>query len=502
MSNIDKNNMPIPDEEYSSTGLINLVSTFTDTLKLMKRNIVTVISIIVIFAIATLGISIYVYKPVYKSNVTFSITPLVLSDSNSGISVYEFNYVFFFAEQMNETFPHIVNSNIMRNSINYDLGRPMNGEIVPEPVLGSNIFKVTFESDSAQDAYDIMNSFIKCYPRIAEHIIGDTRIKVIYSSGMPAVPANPRNHIVHTALGTLLGLIFSAGVFFIIAIYRETVKDKTDITTKLNSNYICEIPHVNKKRTSNNQATLLKISSKNPGFSEAIRVLKKRVKALLRENEKILAVTSTTDGEGKTTVSYNLAQVFANGDERTLLIDMDFIHRALQNQLLKDPAKCLGITDVALEEADLDAAICNISENFDILFAGSSDCKFTNLKITKVFEALKEKYDYIIVDTPPCGIVSDLGLITDLCDNMIFTVKSDDTAISSIKKALQYILYSRARLIGFVINDSGANSGGYGYKSYYSHYKRYGYRYRYGYHYHYNKSYGYGIDSVEPKNKH
>ena len=496
MTHTENNNITALDEEYSSIGSIDLVSNFADMLKLIKRNLAKVIMIIVVFAIAALGVSVSVYKPIYKANVTFSITPLILSDSKSGVSVYEFNYVFFFAQQMNETFPHITNSNILRNSINYDLGRPMNGKIVPDPGLGSNIFKVTVESGSAQDAYDIMNSFIKCYPRIAEHIIGDIHINVIHSSGKPESPANPRNHFVHTALGAFIGLVLSMIIFFIMALYRETVKDKTDVTTKLNSNYICEIPHVSRKRTSNNQPTLIKISSKNPGFSESIRVLKKRVKTLLRSNEKVIAITSTTFGEGKTTVSYNLAQVFANGDERTLLIDMDFFHRDLQNLLLKDPSKCIGITDIVMGKSDFDTAICNVSKNFDILFCGSENCKYNNPKIAEVFEAAREKYDYIIVDTPPCGMFSDLGLVTHLCDNIIFTVKIDDTSIGSIKKALQYIFYSRARLIGFVINGNGAG-GNYAGKLYYSPYKKYSYRYRYNHNY-YSK-YGYGIDSVDPK---
>ncbi len=480
-------------EEYS-----DIFSSCIDMLKLMKRHLVTVITIVIICTVGALGFSILKYEPIYKTNVTFSITPLVLSDSQSGLSVYKFNYVSSFAEQMNKTFPHIIESDNLRDNIAYNLGRRMNGKIIAEPITGSNIFKVTVESNSAKDANDIMNSFIECYPGLAEHIIGDTRIKVIHSNGMPEKPSNSPNHLIHTLLGTVIGLIISMAIFFVYGMNRETVKDKTDITTKLNSHYICEIPHVSKKRNSNNssKSSLLKVSAKNPGFSEAIRVLRKRVKALLRENEKIIAITSTTVGEGKTTVAYNFAGVLASGGERTLLIDMDLIRKTLQNQLLKDPNKCLGLTDVAVKNADLKKAICPVAENFDILFAGSADCKFNNKKFRKIFEDLRKEYQYIIVDIPACGVVSDVALITDLCDNIIFTVKSDETAISSIKRALQYILYSKARLIGFVLNNRGASSGSYGPKSYYSSYKRYGYRYRYGRGY----SYGaYGIDSVRPE---
>lgn len=481
MSNIDKNNSHKNSEDNSSEEFFDVITIIANMFKLMKAKIVIVLAIVAIFAVSALGYSVISYEPTYKSSVTFSITPLVLSDSKSGLSVYKFNYVFSFANQINETFPHIVESNILKESISYNLGREINGKIIPEPISGSNIFKVTVESNSAKDANDIINSFIKCYPSIAEHIIGDTRIKVIHTSGMPTTPDNTTSHLLHTLLGAVIGFIFSMGVFYILALNRKTIRNKNDIITKLNSNCICEIPHINLKRGSRNTIDLIKSTSKTLAYSEAMRAMKKRIKAILHNDEKIIAVTGAMSGEGKTTVSYNLAKTLANGGERTLLIDMDLLHKTLQNSLLKNPQKCIGITDVVNDKSTLDKAICNISENFDVLFAGSSECKFNNHGFEDLFNQLREQYDYIIIDTPPCGIVSDSALITNLCDVIIFTIKSDYTSVNNIKSALRYILYSKARLLGFVINDSDSASSLYGNYSYYDNYRRYDNNYRNSY---------------------
>lgn len=478
---------------------------------LMKRHFLKVLAIIVVFVIMALSYLLLTYSPSYKSSVTFTITPLVLSDSESGISVYKFNSVTSFSDQMNKTFQHIAQSDALRNTITYDLGRPMNGKIVAEPITGSNIFKVTAISSSAKDANDIMKSFVKSYPSIAEHIIGDTRIQIIHSSGKPQKPYNIPNYFLYGLIGLLAGICVNLAIFYIIANYAQTIKDKTDITTKLNSHYICTIPHVYLKRNSNENVSLIKMSPKLPDFSEGIRVLKKRISALLRENEKIVAITGTTLGEGSTTISYNLAHAMANGNQKTLLIDMDMVSRTLQNVLLKDPKKCIGISDVVSKNADLDKVICNISENFDVLFAGLSECKYNNIGFKRVFEELRDKYDIIIVDMPPTGVLPSVSLVTELCDNIVFTVKSDDTGINRIKRALQYILYSKARLIGFVINNHSTGSS-YGYGGYTGRYRSgYGYRSRYRYrsHYRYGKyrGYGYGgyggygIDSIESKKK-
>ncbi len=473
-------------------------------LLLMKRHLLKVLCIIIAFVILALSYAFITYSPSYKSSVTFTITPLVLSDAESGISVYKFNSVTSFSDQMNKTFQHIAQSETLRNTIAYDLGRNMNGKIIAEPITGSNIFKVTAVSPSAKDANDIMKSFVKSYPSIAEHIIGDTRIQIIHSSGMPSKPYNAPNYFLYIVVGALVGICVNLVIFYILANYAQTIKDKSDVTTKLNSHYICTVPHVYFKRNSNENVSLIKMSPKIPDFVEGIRVLKKRVSTLLRENEKIIAITGTTLGEGSTTISYNLATAIANGKQKTLLVDMDMVSRTLQNVLLKDPKKCIGITDVITKNAELDKVICNISENFDVLFAGSSNCKYNNSGFKKVFEELREIYDVIIVDMPPTGVLPSVSLVTDLCDNIIFTVKSDDTGISQIKRALQYILYSKARLIGFVINNHTSGSS-YGYGGYSGRYRSgYGYRSRYRYrsHYRYGRysSYGYGIDSVtEPR---
>lgn len=471
--------------EITENSTENLINTFFDMLKLMKERILTVVLTVAVCAALALGFSLVTYKPIYKTSVTFSITPLVLSDSSSGLSVYKFNYVFSFAEQMNETFSHIVESDVLTESIMYDLGRKFDGKITAEPVEGSNIFRVYVQTDSPKDTVAVMDSFIKCYPKIAEHIIGDTRIKVIHRDENPTEPTNSSSYLLNTLIGGAVGLGICLIIFYLMASYRETIKNKNDVITKLNSHYICQIPNVNKKRTGKTTG-ILKATSKTPRFLEAIRAMKKRVKALLREGESIIAVTSAVSGDGKTTISYNLAANFAAGKERTLLIDMDFMQKNLQKRLLQNPDNCVGICDIVNGKSTTQNAICNVSENFDVLFAGSTTCKFNNPALGNILNDLRETYDYIIVDMPPCGIVSNAALIADLCDTIVFAVKGNSTSVKSIKKALQYILYSNARLIGFVVNNKDFATNDYGKKVYYSHYKRYSYRYRY--------NYGYGID--------
>ena len=118
----------------------------------------------------------------------------------------------------------------------------------------------------------------------------------------------------------------------------------------------------------------------------------------------------------------------------------------------------------------------------------------TNHALNMKGSTILNNFYAIEVQSPREGFCRELKIIMPyiLCDCLIFAVKSDSTSVQSIKKALQYILYSNARLIGFVLNNKDFTKGDYGKKVYYSHYKKYGYRYSY--------NYGYGVDKIPTEN--
>ncbi|MEE1187296.1 MAG: AAA family ATPase [Acutalibacteraceae bacterium] len=481
MDNIE-NNKNINNEEQTQTiELKNLFATVIDMLKLMKKHIVIAVAILVVFVVTAFGYSVFTYEPVYESTATFSIIPLVASDSNNGLSVYKFNYTSTFANQMAKTFPYIVNSRNLEKLIEYDIGRKMTANISVGPVSGSNIIKVSVKSNSAEDSDEILNSFIKCYPQVSEYVFGDTKTNIIHVSDFPKEPVNSSETLKYVLFGFLAGLIIDIVIFFIIAYNRQTIKNKNDVEIKLNSKCICEIPHVIKKRISKNENLILKTTDKNPAFSESIRIMKKRVKSQLKDNEKIIALTSSAFGEGKTTLAYNLSQAFSMGEEKVLLIDFDLKRKNLQNLLGETTKNIYGIGDVVKQKIKLSDAIISKSEYFDVLYSGVEQCKYSDFRIKDILESLREKYDYIVIDLPPCSLISESTLIANLSDVILFTVKSDFASVDSIKSSLQYILYSKARLIGFVVNDCANLTGSQGRYSYYGRYNRYGYGYHYNY---------------------
>ena len=438
-------------------------------------------AILIAFVTAYSSYNIFLVTPMYRSSATFSITPLISSDSRNGTSVYKFNYVSSFAQQISETFPYVIESENLRQSIQYDLGKPINATITADPVVKSNIIQVNVESNSPDDADEVLESFLKVFPKLSEYIIGDIRMNEIYRSEKPTEPFNKYSILSYLLTGTIAALIINAVVFYLWSLRVETIHDKNDVTYALNSHCISELPHVNIKRNSKSKNNLSKISFTDSVFIEAARSTRKRIQSIIGKDDKVIAITSTARHEGKTVTAFSVAKAFANNGHKTLLIDMNLSNRALQTYLLKAPESCIGISDYAVAGASFEDTVKHYKDNFDIVFAGNKSVKYSNAKFKTFFNTARESYDYIIVDMPSCKLIPSAAAVADLCDDLLFVEKCNYSTITDIKNALKYVLYSKARFIGFVLNDYTAASGGYGYSRYgYSGaYRRYGYGYRY-----------------------
>lgn len=434
----------------------------------------------VVFAVASFAYFSSTFVPMYRSEVKFTIMPLVSGDASNGASVYSFNYNEILAEQMANTFPHVIGSGIMNDIVINDLQRPFGGSVSATAVANTNIFEVAVTSASAQDAYDIINSIMENYPKVAEYIVGDTRMTVISEPTLATKPYNAGSYIKNVLIFAFLGILIGLFVAFLDMYFRRVIINREDIESTFNGKCICEIPEVKKKR-GNSSGSILKANPNLTGFSEAIKVLKQRVRHSLTVNgTKVVGVTSSTVGEGKTTVAYNLAHSLSGGEEKVLLIDMNFGNRNIQKSVnRKNAVSNNGLAEVANGKLQLENVINSVSQNFDVLFAGAGDVKFIKAKFVPIFEKLREQYDYIVVDMPTCGVASETVAIADLCDELLFVTRSNKVSPEKVYDALKDLAFSNAKITGFVLNAVNETNVHYYYGRYGK--RRYGYGYGYGY---------------------
>ena len=206
---------------------------------------------------------------------------------------------------------------------------------------------------------------------------------------------------------------------------------------------------------------------------EAYKALRTNIRFFLADSGcKKFCITSSTAGEGKSITILNLAISFAQTGQRVLLIDADMRRPSLARLLIEKPAPGLSNVLAGLS-SETEAIRPNIYENLDVLLSGEMPPNPSELlgseNMQKLLERMEKRYDYILVDLPPVGVVSDACVIANSLDGVLFLVRQNVTERDAIKYSIKQLELSGANLMGFVFN--GAQTEG----------KSYSDKYRYSY---------------------
>lgn len=423
----------------------------------------------VIVAVAVAGlkvaIAVHEYNPVYKASATVTVSTQNASSDLGGISVYSFYYDTSTASQLSSTFPYILASNLLQDAVCEDLDLEyMPVSLSASVVESSNMFTITATGSDPQLTYDVLLSSVENYPSVAKYVVGNIKFEIITA---PIVPTNPSNEIDYAAeimVGVVLGLVAGFVVIFIYVIQRKTIKTKKDIRQELNLETIAVIPEISQKKRSTAYSSKLTILSNNisTAFAESFRVMRNVFLSSLEEEDKVVMVTSSVPGEGKTTVITNLALTLAESGKKVLLVDAD-----VRNPSVLD---LLGVNEEHLNyqvEPELykKAVIDECNVDFMIPLSTDNEKLFTrNLK--QIFDSMRSEYDYILVDTPPAGLISDAMYVSQACDSVLYVISQDVVKVSRIKSNLDNLMSTDVKIIGCVLNGAVSGISGYGYGGY------------------------------------
>lgn len=296
--------------------------------------------------------------------------------------------------------------------------------------------------------------------------IADTKIleSAVFFNKKPIIPNKNQNIL----LATFLGFIFPLLFFLFFDLFNDKILSRFDIE-KLSS-----IPILGIIGRNNNINNLLsKINPKSMIF-EGFRAIRSDLSSLLEEmNGKIVLITSSISGEGKTFFAENLAIVFAKTSNKTLLIGADLRKPKLWKDFKLN--NNLGLSNYLSGDIKLEKIINNVKiNNLDVITSGPVPKDPAEMlhceKFTSFINLVKNKYDIIILDTPPVGLVADSISMMKFSDVNLFMIRQSYTN----KNLLSFSedLYKKQRLgeMYLVFNDVKEGSGVYGYS-----YGNYGY---------------------------
>lgn len=274
----------------------------------------------------------------------------------------------------------------------------------------------------------------------------------------------------------LFGLLIPGVIIFLRRLLFPIFKDKDDLERVTNVPILGEI--------SLNRGKDIFVLDKNATepISEMFRLVRNNIQFMVSGSEKnVILVTSSISGEGKTFIASNLALSFALTGKRTLVIGADIRRPVLAKNFNKNNSR--GLTSyLAGQETDIESmvSVSDVCDSLYVLPAGpippNPNELLLNGRFKDLIEDVKTKYDYVIVDSAPIGVVSDTILISQYSDLQLFVLRADYSTHRSLKIAHQAIDSGRLRSCALVLNGVNVNINSYSYRRY-GRYGRYDYVY-------------------------
>lgn len=250
-------------------------------------------------------------------------------------------------------------------------------------------------------------------------------------------PKTSVNYVIAFFMGLLIPLLLVFFVFFI----SNTIQNLEDINTQT------QLPIIGIVGLKDSPGNLSVFEKPKSPLSEAFRAIRSSLQFLYKKQNfigsKTLMVTSSIGGEGKTYCSINIATVFALSDKKTIIVGLDLRKPKIFNDFnIKNK---IGVVNYLIGQNTLDEIIQSTHiPNLDVLTSGPIPPNPSELILSdsmkELIEDLKKKYDYIILDTPPVGLVSDALELSQYCDVTLYVIRQNFT-----KKDMLTLLNNRTR---------------------------------------------------------
>lgn len=350
----------------------------------------------------------------------------------------------------------------------------------------------------SEEAYTHKRLYDDLYTRLQEANVAAgiraTNITVVDPAQPPAKPFKPRP-VEYIALGTLFGLFVGIGAAYTVDALDYTVASPHAVEMITGRPVIGIIPELRelhggyrlsyKRRkqpppeTAPQPGAAIWVSAHpDSNGAESIRAL--RTAVLLSRagaGPRVVLVTSCVPGEGKTTVSINLAFAFALHNKRVILVEADM--RRPRIKAMANVPTDLGLSNVLTGSATLEEAVDRgrLLPTLDILAGGPCPPNPSEILGSSIFDALIEQlrnaYDLVLIDTPPALLVTDSTLIATQSDVAIWVAGAGVVTRPQLVRAARMIERGNIPVIGFVMNRFSAKMGGYGYGYEYDHYDSY-----------------------------
>ena len=463
--------------------------------------IVGIVSVLcsVILAVSTF----FLITPKYESSAMFYVNNNSLSVGDTSFSISQADITA--AKSLVDTYIVILNSRSCLNDVidysGIDISYTDLEEMISaSSVKGTEVFEVVVTSTDPKEAEILANAIAYILPKRISNIVEGTAANIVdyaIEATKPCSPSYPKVSFI----GFVIGFVLSLAVIVLREIFDVTIRDDEDLNRCCDYPILASVPDMmsqtqssgqyygygnrSSSKTRSDSIKKQAVIGKNISFvaSEAYKLLRTKLQFSFVDEVvcPVVGVSSALAGEGKSLSSVNLAYSLAQLDRKVLLIDCDMRRPSLSTKLPIN--KTPGLSNYLTGYGDIGAVIqlCSLDDekSFDVISSGDNPPNpielLSSSKMAKVLENLKRVYDYVILDLPPVGEVSDAMVAAKLTDGILLVVRQDYCNSVALSSAISQFEFIESRILGVVLNCVGESTGKYSRygKGYYSKYSKY-----------------------------
>ena len=406
----------------------------------------TVIFVTSFVTLLTIVLTLFVLQPVYQCNVKMFIGKSIDEDGN-----YSNNDIVMYQSLM-KTYVEIINTeDLIERSLSKIDSKVEPAEVLSnlsvEAINDTQILQVTLEGKDKKEIYKILASITEEFVDTAKTVVPNGNVQVIRNAKEPQKQISP-NIKINIVIGILSGVLLGGIIVFIKEFKGGSIETKEEVEEKIGIPVLGTIPK-------NYKDTDVFEVDKNPKsvISEEYRILRTNLKYTSFEKyHRVFQVTSAVPGEGKSTVSINLALALAE-EAKVVLIDCDMRKPSIHKKL--NLSRKGGLSDILIGNCDIMDVAYRYNKNLLIITAGNSIENPSEMLGSRAMERmirrLKEVVDYVIIDTPPVQAVTDAQILSTRSDGTILVVKSGERKSKEVLNTIDLLNKVKGNILGVVL---------------------------------------------------
>ncbi len=449
------------------------------------------------FAVCMLLATLFLITPQYQSSAMFYVNNNAVSVGDATFSI-DSGDISAAKSLVNSYIVILKTRESLNDVIDYAGVNRTYGEvknmISAESVNSTEIFQVVITSPDPQEAKQLADAVAYILPKRISSIIEGTSAKVVDTAVLATRPSSP-SYTANTFIGFVIGLLLSVCAVVVYEIFDITIRTEEDITQNCSHPVLAAVPDMTAaskggyyssydtktpKALAGGQAKQEVLVGGDISFAaqEAYKLLRTKLQFSFTDSDscKVIGMSSALSGEGKSLTAVNLAFSLSELDKRVLLIDCDMRRPTVSVKL--PVRKSPGLSDFLSAQCGSNdifqhCGIVGYEDAFCVVSSGRNPPNPVELlssdRMKHMIEQLREMFDYVILDLPPVGEVTDALAVSNLTDGILLVARQGHGNRPAFQSTVRQFEFVDARILGVVYNCATENTGTYS-KRYYNKY--------------------------------